>query len=224
MHTVVPSGSDALAEAKAALTPLLSKEEFSVFVFGPALRGGQQMRQPKCGTSSHANVARHAEYLRHRTKAALEAEGFTAALGETPSVLKFWQGFFSSPNEAVSEILEARKVCGAVVIFPASFGSLAELCLFARQGGIAEKTVAIVDKTYESASSFFRRGVLELFETFSGTTKFLDYKDEKACIQRVLTFVEGRYHRVLDEIDQGQYITARHRGHVFENTLRDSSH
>lgn len=160
---------------------------------------------------------RHAEYLRHRTKAALEDEGFPAVFGEAPSMLKFWQSFLSSPNAAVSETLEAKKVCGAVVIFPASFGSLAELCLFARQGQIADKTLAVVDKTYEAATSFFRQGVLELFESFSGTTRFVDYKEEDTCIERVLRFVSGRYHRVLDELDQDQYIRTRHRGHIFEN-------
>ena len=215
--------SDPLAEAKAALAPLLTKQEFPVFVFGPALRKRGSGRKPRCGTSTHADVMRHAEYLRERTKAALEDEGFPAIFGETPSMLKFWQGFLSSPNDAVSEILEAKNVCGAVVIFPASFGSLAELCLFARQGKVSDKTLAVVDKSYESANSFFRQGVLELFESFSGTTKYVDYKDADTCIKRVIRFVSGRYHRVLDELDQGQYINARHRGHIFENKAKYST-
>jgi len=216
------SSSNPLAEAKAALAPLLPKEEFPVFVFGPALGGRPLGRRPRCGTSSHADVMRHAEYLRHRTKEALEAEGFPAIFGETPSMLKFWQNFLNSPNDAVSEILEAKNVCGAVVIFPASFGSLAELCLFARQGKIADKTLAVVDKTYESATSFFRQGVLELFDSFSGTTKYVDYQDERTCIERVIRFVAGRYHRALNELDQDQYIRARYRGHIFENKTKYS--
>ncbi len=223
MHILVQSVSNPLEEAKAALVPQISKEEFPVFVFGPALRKRSLGRRPRCGTSTHADVMRHAEYLRYRTKVALEAEGFPAIFGETPSMLKFWQGFLSSPNQAVSEILEAKRVCGAVVIFPASFGSLAELCLFARPSKIPDKKLAIVDKTYENASSFFRQGVLELFESSSGTIKFVDYKDEEKCIERIIRFVAGRYHRALDEMDMGEYVNARHRGHIFENKTKYSS-
>ena len=69
---------DPLASAKAELAPLIRKEEFFVFVFGPALARRATSVAPKCNTSSHDKVIRHAQYLRRRVKEALEAEGFTA--------------------------------------------------------------------------------------------------------------------------------------------------
>lgn len=213
---------DPLAAAKAKLKPLITKGQFAVFVFGPALRAPRADIEPRRRASSHLRVARHAQYLRYRTKEALREIGFAADYGEASDVLKFWRNFFRSPNVAASEILQARLVCGAIVIFPASFGSIAELALFAQRGNIAEKTLAIVHEGYDGASSFFRRGLLELFSIFSGRNEFLDDRDHDACVTQAVRFVEGQYYRTMDELSDQQRLAARHRGTVFEHALERS--
>jgi hypothetical protein len=145
---------DPLGGAKADLKPTLRPQDFSVFVFGPALDPGDTVTKPTSPVGDHAAVVEHARYLRYLTKQKLEELGFRADFGEAKDVFKFWSEFFSSPDEASTEILHANKACGAVIIFPASFGSIAELALFARHPRIAAKTVAIVHEGYSSAASF----------------------------------------------------------------------
>ena len=144
-----------IALAKAKLEPSLHPRDFFVFVFGPALQSETAIEPPSSAINGHNEVMEHARYLRYRTKARLEELGFSVDFGEAKDVLKFWLEMFHAPDPASAEALHASKASGAVVIFPGSFGSMAELALFARQDDIAEKTVAIVHETY---SSFFRRG------------------------------------------------------------------
>src|SRR5437762_5818232 len=153
---------DPLAAAKADLKPAFKPQDFSVFVFGPAL-GSIPVLEPTSPVSDHAQVVEHARYLRYLTRQRLEELNFRADFGEAKDVFKFWSEFFSSPDEASTEIRHADKACGAVIIFPASFGAIAELALFARHPRIAAKTVAIVHEGYALANSFFRKGIMELF-------------------------------------------------------------
>jgi len=202
---------------------MISRERFAVFVFGPALRAPRAEAKPRGRASSHSHVTKHAQYLRFRTREKLREIGFTADFGEAEDILKFWKSFFRSPNEAASEMLQARYVCGAIIIFPASFGSIAELGLFAQKGDIAQKTLAIVHEAYTGASSFFRRGLLELFTIFSGQKEFLDYQDHDACVEQAVRFVEGQYYRQMDEIGDMKWLTARHPGMVFDHAMGRSS-
>lgn len=139
---------DPLARAKAHLKPALQPQDFFVFVFGPALDPEAAVKKPTFSASNHAKVVEHARYLRYLTRKKLEELNFSADFGEAKDVFKFWSEFFSSPDEASTEIRHADKACGAVIIFPASFGAMAELALFARHPRIAAKTVAIVHERY----------------------------------------------------------------------------
>ena len=213
--------NEALALAKAKITPAIKKEQFAVFVFGPALR--QNNPKPEGAASSHSDVAKHAQYLRFLTRERLRQMGFTADYGEAGDILKFWQELFSSPNEAASEVLQARHVCGAIVIFPASVGSIAELGLFVHKGDIAQKTLAIVHDGYHAEASFFRQGLLELFTVFSGRREFVDYANHDACVEEAVRFVKGQYYRQMDEIADLKWLIPRHFGSVLDHALERRS-
>jgi hypothetical protein len=216
------ASSDSLDEAKRLLKPAIERTEFRVFVFGPALEPAQIVSCPTSTANSHEAVADYATYLRYSTKQRLEDRGFTVDYGETPAVLDFWQKFFRS-NAAATEMSHANKACGAVIIFPATFGSMAELALFALKASIAEKTLAIVHQDYESAESFFRRGLLELFETYNGKVKYLDYTKTEACVRHAERYVEGKYWKVCQDVDDYREIKSRHHGKVFQHALESST-
>jgi hypothetical protein len=215
------ASSDPLGEAKQLLKPAVERTEFRIFVFGPALEPGQTISCPNSAADNHEVVGDYATYLRYLTKQRLEDRGFTVDYGESPAVLDFWQKFFRS-NAAATEISHASKACGAIIIFPATFGSMAELALFALTP-IAEKTLAIVHQDYETAESFFRRGLLELFETYNGKVKYLDYTNTEACARHAENYVEGKYWKVCQDVDTYREIKSRHHGKVFEHALESSS-
>jgi hypothetical protein len=217
----MPDSKEALALAKAKLTPAIKKEQFAIFVFGPALP--ENNPEPEGAASSHSDVARHAQYLRFLTRERLRDLGFAADYGEAEDILKFWQELFSSPNDAASEMLQARYVCGAIVIFPASVGSIAELGLFAHKGEIAQKTLAVVHKAYDAERSFFRQGLLEMFTIFSGRREFVDYSNHDACVDEAVRFVKGQYYRQMAEIADYKWLTKRNLGSVFDHALERRS-
>jgi hypothetical protein len=213
----VADSKEALAIAKAKLTPGITTGQFAVFVFGPAMSG--TATKPTGPAASHSDVLKHAEYLRFRTRERLREIGFAADFGEAKDILKFWQSFLHSPNPATSEVLHARHVCEAVVIFPASVGSIAELALFAHKGDIAQKTLAIVHQGYHNATSFFRQGLLELFTIFSGRREFIDYSNHEACVEEAVRFVEGQYYRRMDELSDLKWLASRNLGSVFDHAM-----
>jgi len=217
----VADSKEALAVAKAKLTPAIKVGQFAVFVFGPALPSANV--KPSGAVSSHNDVVKHAEYLRFRTRERLREIGFAADFGEATDILDFWQRFLHSPNAAATEVLHARHVCGAIVIFPATVGSIAELALFVHKGDIAQKTLAIVHQGYDGASSFFRRGVLELFTIFSGRLEFVDYSDHEKCVDEAVRFVKGQYYRQMDEISDLKWLASRNLGSVFDHAVESGT-
>jgi hypothetical protein len=217
----VSDSKEALAIAKAKLTPAITTGQFAVFVFGPALPS--EALNPNGIVSSHDDAVKHAEYLRFRTRERLREIGFAADFGEAADILDFWQRLLQSPNAAATEVLHARYVCGAIVIFPATVGSIAELALFVHKGDIAQKTLAIVHHGYNAASSFFRRGVLELFRIFSGRLEFVDYSDHDACVEEAVRFVKGQYYRQMDEIGDLKWLASRNPGSVFDHAMGRST-
>jgi hypothetical protein len=212
-----------LALTKAKLEPLLHPRDFFVFVFGPALDADKPVIAPTSRLNGDSDTLEHARYLRYRTKQRLEELGFSVDFGEAKDVLKFWLEFFHAPDAATAEIHHASKASGAVVIFPGSFGSMAELALFARQDDIAEKTVAIVHESYATASSFFRQGLIEIFETYNGKTKYVNYANHDVCVEYAVRFVRSKYSKALAELEDVTRIRRRNRGKVFDHALEDSA-
>jgi hypothetical protein len=217
----VPDSKEVLAIAKSKLKPAITTSQFAVFVFGPTV--SDAFTEPSGAVLSHDDVLKHAAYIRLRTRERLREIGFAADFGEAADIRKFWQNFLRSPNAAATEVLHARHICGAIVILPASIGSIAELALFAQKGEISQKTVAIVHQGFQGASSFFRRGLLEIFTIFSGRREFVDYSDHEACITEAVSFVEGQYYRLMEEKSDLDWLASRNLGSVFDHALESGT-
>jgi hypothetical protein len=160
--------SDPFEAARLKLKPKITLKAFRVFVFGPALQITQTVEEPNIDIATHADVETHARYLRHVTRLELEQLGFSVDYGESPQVLQFWQENFLAPDLATVEVNHAERMCGAIVVYPSSVGSICELGLFASREWLCRKTKAIIHKTYEDAPSFFRQGLLEYFDQEGG--------------------------------------------------------
>ena len=213
-----------LDDFKELLKPGLRKEDFRVFVFGPYLLPSDTVDAPGVAAELHEEVVSHAKYLRYATRKALEQKGFTVDFGETREVLEFWESHFGSPDPGTSEELQAQLLCGAVVMYPSSVGSICELGMFARQKKIAEKMLAIVHTRYEHDKSFFREGLLEVFQQENGRVRFVDYSKHEACIEAAIRFVSGAYSSVNRQIMTCNEIDVRNRGTFVEKFLKPSTY
>ena len=222
-HRPPPVGNS-LNGFKDLLKPALPREDFRVFVFGPYLPATETVDSPSDSTDHQDGLLSHAKYLRYATRKALEANGFPVDFGETHEVLKFWEDHFRSPDPATTEEHHARHLSGAVVIYPCSVGSFCEMGMFARERGIAEKMAAIVHSRFEQDTSFFRKGLLEVFQQEKGRLDFLDYSNHKACIEAALRFVEGEYNSAIRRVRTYKEINLRSKGTFLEKALGPSTH
>jgi hypothetical protein len=220
-YAYLVSKRNPLSAAKIALKPALAPEDFRVYIFGPALGDGRVRKPPANGCLTAGAQIRHAKYLRQATRTALENDGFTVDFGESQDVLSFWSDLFAQ-NPATAETLHADQLCNAIVIFPASIGSIAELALFACDMSLAVKTMAVVHSGRNSDTSFFRLGLIELFKTYSGRVEFLDYGDHDACVGYAVRYVKGLYQRFLRDVRIVGNITRRHRGTLNERTINEN--
>lgn len=175
-----------------SLPPLLPKSSFRVFVFGPYLRPEQT---PPC-PDERADIVDHARYLRRHIANALAERGWTVDFGESAQVLAAWMTLRGPVDAARMEFEHAKVACGAVVILPSSPGSFCEMGLFSASKEIAAKTLAIVHADYENAESFFRNGLVRVFQSRMGTCKYKSYRDHRSVLSCVQEFVEDRYSAV----------------------------
>ncbi len=150
--------SNLFDEAKRTLKPAIERKDFRVFVFGPSLQPAQTVEQPTTPITTHSDAELHAKYLRYATRLELEKLGFPVDYGESPEVLQFWQDNFLAADLATIELNHAERLCGAVVVYPSSLGSICELGLFASREWLCRRTIAIVHLLYENAPSLFRWG------------------------------------------------------------------
>jgi len=144
---------------------------------------------------------KHGRYLRYATKLKLETKGYSVEFGETKEMYEFWMNHFGAGDLGSVELLHARKMSGAIIVYPSSIGSISELGMFATNDRISEKTFALVHKSFENDNSFFRKALLEVFGQENGKYKFIDYSDHSACVAEALNFVEGKYQKLLRDYD-----------------------
>jgi len=171
-----------LKEAKGKLKPAIERSKFRVFVFGPGLAAGAKIIKPTIPADTHAGAEAHARYLRFATRRALEKLGFTVDYGESTDVLEFWQETFLAVDPATVEISHAERLCGAIIVYPSSIGSICELGLFASRKWVCEKAVAIVHERYINDKSFFRQGLLEYFDQEGGRHLFRNYANHDEVV------------------------------------------
>jgi len=191
----------------------VKKQNFRVFVFGPALSPSDEVSaplNPPCGDG----LSMHAKYLRYLTAKKLRDEGWTVDFGETESIQKFWRSL-GIPSHAAMEVHHASKLCGAIVIFPTSVGSISELALFTGMPWIAKKTLAIIHSEFKEHKSFFRLGLLRLLKIQHGQFEFEDYSSAEKCADLAVEFVEDQWTGVsLDKlyIDDAKILNLEQKG------------
>jgi hypothetical protein len=198
---VGPITKDPLAAARDAIGPALPRGRFHIFVFGPSLRTDEVVDPPTVPADHHGWLAANAKFLRWKTAKHLLDNGYSVHFGETREVYSLWDTAIRRIDLANLEINHAKMICGAIIIYPASPGALCELGLFAGLEEIAKKTLAIVHLSHQSDQSFFRLGLLEILKQEYGTTEYEDYAQPDACVRRALTFADGRYLKMLRDLD-----------------------
>lgn len=169
------------------------KRKFRIFVFGPYCGSDEDVPRPTSVISGDGDIAPHAKYLRARIKRELENEGFTVDFGETHGILEAWRANFHGGDLASFELDHAEDHCKAIVIIPASVGSICELALFAPERHLSEKTIAIIHKKYENDNSFFVDGIVKLLDDGKGKVKYLDYGEHEECVKTALAFVNSEW-------------------------------
>jgi hypothetical protein len=208
-----------LEQARQKIQFPISKEQFRVFVFGPALNPEDTIKLPESHPSDRDGLQHHAKYLRYITAKQLREAGWTVDFGETKSIQSFW-GSLGITNPAAMELSHARKLCGAIIIFPTSVGAISELGLFVGMRGIADKTLAIVHSEFKEHQSFFRVGLLKMLKIRSGTCEFEDYLNAKKCIKLAVEFVEDQWMKFSldnDVIADAKVIALERKGGGFES-------
>ncbi len=206
----------ALAEA---VRPAFPRERFRVFVFGPALQPTAVVGKPYGRANGHGSILRHARYLRYATKKELVKVGYPVDFGESRELIKLWTEKFRATDLGSSELLGARTVYGAIIVYPSSIGSVSELGMFAPFDEIAVKTLAIVHKRFKNDSSFFRNGLLKVLKQNTGSHEFIDYSNHRACLDSAVEFVDGRYQKLLrdyHDINRGKQKEAQYSGTAFQ--------
>jgi len=207
-----------LKEAGKKIRLPVRKEQFRIFVFGPRMDPSEEVELPTSPPSDHDGLQRHAKYLRFWTAKKLREDRWTVDFGETTSIKHFWSSL-GIKNAAAMEVGHARKLCGAIIIFPTSVGAISELGLFAGLPSLAKKTLAIVHSRFKDHKSFFRVGLLNMLKIQHGTYEFEDYLNTQKCLELAVEFAENQWTKLaLDEylIEEAQSLTFGRKGGAFE--------
>ena len=192
------------------IKPSIQPKDFRVFVFGPSLAPSEVVDEPdRAINNNHDDILKHARYLRYLTKDAIKKDGFPVDFGETQEVIDLWNKKFKSADLGSTEIHHARLVCGAIIIYPSSIGSFCELGIFSPFEDISKKTLAIVHKPFSDDNSFFRKGLIELFQQEHGKCEFIDYKDYELCIKAAVNFVRNKFQKMLRDQEWVRYGTRK---------------
>lgn len=104
----------------------MGKEQFRVFIFGPALTPAEIVEVPTAPPSDRDGLQHHAKYLRFLTAKKLRDAGWTVDFGESTSIQQFWASL-GIKNTGAMEVSHGGRLCGAIIMFPASVGSISEL-------------------------------------------------------------------------------------------------
>lgn len=214
----MPDENTLLEQAGQKIRMPVRKEMFRVFVFGPALNPGDIVDLPTVPPSDRDWLQQHAKYLRFLTAKKLSDSGWTVDLGESESIQKFWSSL-GIKNLAAMELSHGAKLCGAIVMFPTSVGSISELGLFVGFGGLAKKTLAIVHSEFKEHKSFFRVGLLKMLKIRDGSFEFEDYVNADKCVEIACEFVDDQWTKLnLDDhlLNEARVIAAARKGGAFE--------
>lgn len=189
MLSANPKAKELLAEAIQSLPLSVNKERFRIFIFGPALEVGELVEEPAADES----LAKHARFLRYFVAETLKAKGWLVDFGESPGIFESWDKIRGPMDHGKMEFDHALVACGAIVILPSSPGSFCEMGLFATSKEISQKTLAVVHSEYKNAASFFRKGLVRIFQQRGGHCVYESYRDKSVAMNAVEEFIEDRY-------------------------------
>jgi hypothetical protein len=213
----MPDDNALLEQAGRMIHLPVTKERFRVFVFGPALSASEEVEAPTAPASDRDGLQQHARYLRYITVRKLREAGWTVDLGESTCVRKFWSAL-GIKNLGAMELSHGGRLCGAIIMFPTSVGSISELGMFVGFGGLAKKTLAIVHTEFKEQSSFFRLGLLKMLKIQQGSFEFEDYANAEKCIALACEYVDDKWTKLhLDEqqIEQARVLALERTGGPF---------
>jgi hypothetical protein len=198
----MPQANDNSAQLLSAAIKSLplgvNKERFRIFLFGPGLQVGEVVPEP----TPDEPLEKHAKFLRYFVGEELRAKGWVVDFGESPEVIDAWAKVRGTSDPGNMEYLHALVACGAVIILPSSPGSFCEMGLFAASKDISQKTLALVHDGYEDSTSFFRKGLVRIFQARGGQCAYKTYRDKAVALARVVEFVEDRYNSYQwDDLD-----------------------
>lgn len=214
----MPDDDTLLEQARGKIRLPVGKDQFRVFVFGPALSPSETVALPTTPPSDRDGLQQHAKYLRFLTAKKLREAGWTVDFGESTSIQTFWSSL-GIKNMGAMELSHGGKLCGAIIMFPTSVGSISELGMFVGFGGLAKKTLAIVHSEFKEHKSFFRVGLLKMLKIQHGACEFEDYLKAEQCIDLACEYVDEKWTKLnLDEqrINEAQVLTLERKGGAFE--------
>lgn len=193
------------------LNPKVTKEKFRVFLFGPSLTDGESVPEPAAG----ATIESQAKFLRHFLLEKLKEKNWQIDLGESDDIIRSWTKLDETIDPGNMEYHHALYACGAIVILPSSPGSFCEIGLFATTKEISRKTLAIVHVEFKKSKSFFRRGLVRIFQQRAGKCTYESYYEKEAILEAAEEFIEDRfnsYHWDHHDIRQGEKRTREQTG------------
>lgn len=91
--------------------------------------------------------------------------------------------------------------------------------MFAPISEIACKTLAIVHKKFENDRSFFRRAMLEVFDSENGKPQFIPYDNHEKCVAAAVTFVRKKYNKLLrdyENMESAELTRRKYHGTAFQ--------
>ena len=197
-QAIAPSCSMSVAPNKAAenLSAIIEsipikvgKDKFRIFLFGPSLKADQIVAEPRFDDS----LIDHARFLRYFVAKVLRDAGWLVDFGEDPQMLEMWAKLRGPIDQGKMEYDHAFAACGAIVVLPSSPGSFCEMGLFASSKDISRKTLAVVHAEYKDAQSFFRQGLVRVFQSRSGRCAYETYKNKEAVLAAIREFIEDRF-------------------------------
>lgn len=152
------------------LAEAVEETAVTVFVCGPKFS-----KTPKPGRQTTGAAIR--QFVTQQIKSI----DFPAVLGEHRRLRKAppkaVEKFFSNAD---NELLFAKDGAELIVIFPASWGSVAELGIFGMADEVAPKLIVIFDKSLRSDGGFVVQALLKSIRNRNArAVYFIDYKDKQ---------------------------------------------
>ena len=158
------------------LAGVVKETAVTVFVSGPKFSKTPKPGRQKAGAAIRRFVTQQINNI-----------DFAAVLGEHKRLRKAppeaVEKFFS---DADKELLFAKSDAELIVIFPASWGSIAELGIFGMHQEVAQKLIVIFDAALKRSGGFVIRALLKSIRNRNARAiRFIDYRNKQKVWEAV---------------------------------------